>query len=88
LFKWALLSGNVGQGTDGLEQTQLQVIEVLCEESSGTKAPPVAGCTKALRTIFLHYESNELVSALMVHRTHLQMLLSTAVKTVSDVVSE
>ncbi|KAG0615962.1 hypothetical protein M758_5G079600 [Ceratodon purpureus] len=51
-----------GQGTDGLGQTQSQVIEVLCERNGGLKVPPVAGCTKALRTIFLHYESNELVS--------------------------
>lgn len=61
------------QETSALGQTQLQVIEVLCEKSLGTKVPPVAGCTKALRTIFLHYESNDLVSTLIVYTVHLEM---------------
>ena len=73
-FKYTLLLGNAGQRTVGLGQTQFQVIEVLCEKSLGREAPPIVSCMKALRTIFLHYESNELVDTLSVHKTLVQML--------------
>lgn len=56
------VTGNAVQGTDGLNQVQLQVVEFLCDNSFGKQAPPIAACRKALRTIFLHYDSNEVCS--------------------------